>query len=385
MVSFANYDLPFSSSNMIINDDDIFDVSIVLFLGYSAFVLGYRLLTPRLFVDRILDYAHAEGARRRDDGSRTLVVLFFSLLLVCAVFFSRDLASVFSGYEGKIEARYGASNFALLYSLTLTTLVTYISFRVLYYRDYKRTVPISVGALFILSLVTYSKEPMVYGAIVLFAAAARAAPRIQTIVFVASIGVATILLIYAIPAFSMYRDTGTLVFVNPHDVSLGYLFSDARGPFGALVLAVRGHAPVRLGPLYESFFLWIPRGLWPSRPLDASEDFARAVMANWQPGFGLGFSPFAEAMIRLGVFLSPLLLFISGFVVSGLQRLALRLTVPSVAPALLLVVQGYIMFTIHRGPFSGIFTAMAQFWVPFLFLATLLRFALRRKTRQVRL
>lgn len=377
MVLYRDYQLPFLNSNLFVTDGDLMWISVILFLGFGGFVLGYRVFTP---IDSV-DFTYESGLRCQlhwgDTGSYVLIGMLVALIFVFGIFYRPELVSILSGYNGKIYTLYESSAFYAVYEFFLAVTTVAIVRAVLFAKNY---IPYAIGGVavfFAWSILTFSKGPMIFGALVLLSAGARFSGSTQVrtffIALIAGIGV----IILFIPSFAMYRYTGRLSFVNPSDLSLPLLFSDARGPFSVFVLAVRGDGGVELGPLWESFLLWIPRGVWMDRPLDAAEQFARAVMPGWRPGHGLGFSPFAEARIRFGVALSPLLLFLSGLSVSGLQRLAIRTVPLTLATPLLLVVQGYLLFTFHRGTFSGIFTVMAQFWIPFLTLAGLIGLVLR--------
>ncbi len=366
MVIFNEYLLPFQSYEIAVTGEDINRVSLLLFAGYLAFAIGYRLLVPPFYLDDLIASVGAFGGNQGATAQRFLGWFATGLFAICLIFFSRQLLAVFSGYESKIEARYDASSFVLVYNLFLTTFCGFAVTSILYKKRFVGFTITIVVALFVLSLATFSKEPMVYAAIILLAFGARTAPSRQLLTCGAAIAMAALLLIFVVPAFSIYRATGELAFTNPAEVPLTFLFSDANGPFSSIVLAVREQAQVALGPLYESFTLWVPRWIWADRPLDAAEEYARGVMMDWQPGFGLGFSPFAEAHIRYGLAFSPILMLIAGLFMAGTQRLiAMKLPTPMV-PGLVLIMQGYTLFTAHRGAFSGLVTAMAQFWIPFL-------------------
>lgn len=382
MVLFGENQLPFLNSNLYVTDRDMMMISIVLFLGFGGFVLGYRVFIPRNYVDQTYKRALQYRYRWNDEGLYILIFMLVASLSACVIFFRQELVSLLSGYEGKISTLYEASTFYLIYDLSLSVATVLMVRTVLFAKNY---LPYAIGAvtfLFAWAIVTFSKGPMIFGALVLFSAGARFAASRQILTFFGALIVGVGVLLLFLPAFAVYRYTGRLSFVNPDDLSLPLLFSDARGPFSVFVLAVRGTGSVELGPLWESFLLWIPRGVWMDRPLDAAEEFARAVMPGWRPGHGLGFSPFAEARIRFGVALSPLLLFLSGLSVSGLQRLAIRMVPHTLATSLLLVIQGYLLFTFHRGTFSGIFTTMVQFWIPFLTIGGLFGLILRLGIRR---
>lgn len=379
-----NYYIIFLDNEISVSRDEVDSIAYALGVGYISFLLGYRMVTPRHFVGSMLERAKAARLETTDNSGTILAATVIACAIACVLFFSDQLLSVFSGYEGKIETRYEASTFALLYNFTLLVGASLMAFNIIFNRNYLRDGIIFTAFMFIWAFFTFSKEPMIFGALTIFATAVRAAPKYQTLALVGAVIVAILLLLFLIPAFSFYRATGVLSLVDLGQVSVSFLFSDANGPFSTLALAVKQGQSIQLGPLVESFFLWIPRGIWPERPLDAAEEFARAVMTGWRPGYGLGFSPFAEGVLRFG-FLSPILLFIAGFTVSFMQKITTRLLSPSLVPPLLLIVQSYILFSSHRGAFSGIFTAIFQFWMPFLLVTSIIQAFLTWQSSQHRL
>lgn len=379
MIFTGRYEIIFLNSYLTVSNSEIDKIAYLLFFGHLMFVLGYMVFVRKDYVDDVFKKSVEAKFKVNDIGGTVLMSMILFAIAACIIFYRQELLALFSGYAEKIETKYEASTFSFLYKIALMCIAVLLVRLILYSRAFI----FYTAAAFVFavgwSLLTYSKEPIVMGALVLFAGAARFAPKRQLAMIGAAILAAILVLVLFVPAFSRYRATGLLEFISPNDIELSFLYSDAGGTFPTLVLAIRGGELFHLNALWESLFLWIPQGLWPDRPLDAAESFARAVMPGWQPGFGLGFSPFAEGRIRFGLLLGPLLLFLAGFSIAGLQRLAIRYVPASLATALLLVVQGYLMFTMHRGAYSGIFTAMAQFWLPFLALTGVLVVLSRRK------
>lgn len=383
MSLIGRFDLPFLDGELSVTDSDLTAISIILVLGHLAFSVGYRVFVPRSFADEVYEYAKDAQFRWSDGGGAILAILFFLTIALCVIVFPTELANVMSGYAGKILTRYEQSTFAALFNLTSMIAAVFMVRTVLFGRAHLLLGLSFVFIQMVWAILTFSKEPMVLGALIALATAARFAPERQLQLLFAGIVSGVGVLLTLVPSFARYRYTGQIELVALSDINLPLLFSDAAGPFSSFVLAVRGFR-AELPQLWESFILWIPRGVWPSRPLDAAEEFARAVMPGWQPGYGLGFSPFGEARIRFGVALSPLLLLLAGLSFSYLQRQALRLVPATLATALMLVVHGYILFVMHRGAFSAVFTNMAQFWLPFLVLSLLLNFILRFGQRTAR-
>jgi hypothetical protein len=368
MLLFSDYFLPFQGSGLIVASSELNIIAVLLFLCYAGFVFGYRLILAQGWIDCLVTERDRLSEAENKGAQKFLGRLSLGLLAFFLLFFSGTLLEVLSGYENKIEARYDASAYNLVYQFLLLTVVSYSVVRVLQDRNYKAYTILTAAILLVLSFLTFSKDPMVYCAIFLLAAGARFFKANQGVILIVAVGFAILTLVFLVPMFSIYRATGALTFSDPSGVPLAFLFSDASGPFSSIVLAIRDQGLSGVAPLYESFALWIPRFVWAERPLDAAEAYAQAVMFDWRPGFGLGYSPFAEAESRFGLAFAPLLFFISGLFIAGTQRFLRRVIPAGILIGVMFVVQSYALFVSLRGPFSGQVTSMAQFWIPFLAL-----------------
>ncbi|MBN9245297.1 MAG: hypothetical protein J0I98_21180 [Mesorhizobium sp.] len=363
--------LPFLDGYLYVSNDDIEKISYLLFGGYTAFVIGWRIFVPKSTTDAALNKMKIRIIESGDGGRITIICMFLVFLFICLSVFKNQLNLIFSDYQDKILSRYENPSFSLIYNLSIITLTVLFCYNILTSRRFIFHSISYVLFLMILSFLTYSKDPMVLAGILCFSTGARAFKISQIYILFAGIVGGIAFLAFFVPAFAFYRSTGQISFDWIGTLPLADLFSDARGPFSTIVLAVRGENSVQLASLLQSFILWIPRGVWPDRPLDAAEDFARLTMPNWQPGYGLGFSPFAEATLRFGLVLSPMLLFLAGISFSIFQRIVAKLLQPTILPASLLIVHGSIMFTLQRGAFSAIFSNLTQFWIPYFFLYSL--------------
>lgn len=367
MAFTGDYYIDFQGSEISLSIAEFEELSYALGSGYAAFVVGYRLITPRHYIDDALNRARKlQNQEIYSEERVTILVASFSAL-ICISFFSNELAAVLTSYASKIETRYDASAFSFLYNFSILSLAGLMAFRVIFRPHPLRNSLIFATLMFVWSFLTFSKEPMVLGGLILLAGASRLFPNRQNSILIAVLFVMGLVLLFLIPAFSFYRATGVVTFVDVRLYPVSFVFSDANGPFSTIVLAVKQGSSINLNSLVESFALWVPRAIWSERPLDAAETFAQAVMADWRPGYGLGFSPFAEGILRFG-WLSPILLFIAGATASSLQRAIASLAMPSLVPSFLLINQGYILFTFHRGAFSGLITTTLQFWAPLLVL-----------------
>jgi hypothetical protein len=172
------------------------------------------------------------------------------------------------------------------------------------------------------------------------------------------------------PAYSYYRGSGTLDLSFLTDGNTNAFFSDAPGPFAAITYIVQNSgwyafvSGVTTAPLWTSFVLWVPRALWPTRPLDITEAFARFVLDDWREGQGIGFSPLAEGVLRFGDPGSMIIPGLIGGVAALMLAFFLSFYPRSLRPALMTSIGGFVLFYSQRGPLSQTVSLMLHFFVP---------------------
>lgn len=385
MVVTGDSRLPFLESFLRVSVHDRNVVSSVVALGYFAFSLGYRsvpaivwrvrvpLAKRPLFEKRNVQAAMRDG--RESELLLTVMVITCGAILLC--FFPSKIIQLTTSYAMKIETKYDSSVFSLLLLLFQAVLNVFFNQRILASSKFLLWLGLSQVSFIVLAFSIFSKDPLIFSGLSVMCGMYRLFPRHQLSVVVASIGGLFLVLLFLVPTFSSYRATGMVEFVNPAGSDPMLLYSDARGPYATLVLAAGREIYVAVNPLWETFVLWIPKWVWPDRPLDASEAFAVATMPGWRPGFGVGFSPFAEAVLRFGLLLSPLLLFLIGVFMAALEWLFSLAMHRGIWRAAFFTMQGYIAFSLLRTPFSGLITTMLQLWIPFLLLSTVIAVVFR--------
>lgn len=364
MLNFEQFSVDFAGAASWVSQETINRSAILYAIGYSGFAIGYHFVSGNAatagYVIRNLSVAEALS----DTYARILLAVIFLTIVILSTVFSDELLVSTSSYEGKISENYGNSSYAFVVNSALTILSLITNYIIL---NTKRFVIISVAFVFlffILAILTYSKAPLIYAALCGFCVLHRFDRIPFGMLMLGLIGGAILTTVFFLPMFSIYRATNVLTLQPINAESIGIMMGEASSPFTIVHLALNGYVSTSDHPLWQSFVLWIPRGIWPDRPLDLAESFAQQVISGWQAGFGLGFSPFAEAYARAGMAGSAIFMALVGATMAGMNRLFAYL-VPTVmrVPAML-TIGGLVSVLVLRGVFSGLITQGIQNWVP---------------------
>lgn len=201
---------------------------------------------------------------------------------------------------------------------------------------------------------------------------------------------AMVLLFVVTPIFSMVRSGYfQLNEIIPQLIS-GYGLSlrnlDPAGPIYSVVMYIKDSPPLEYGTTYISQIgVMIPKFLWPDRPVDLSEAFAREYMADWMPGMGFGYSPYAEAILNFGPYLAPLHFLIVGLIwglfwritkffmeIDNSQERSKGTVVGLPFDALYRIAGFYILLMFFRGTFIIIFKELLMILIPIFIFCCLL-------------
>lgn len=380
----GEYSILLVSHPIYVNESDMALVALVNFLGFLGLAGGYWALTRDALAEPIERRSTIELISQFASLRvmfATIVVLFLSLVTI----FYRDLFAVFQGYTQKIETNYDSSGFAFVMGIALlfsSIAVNYLS--LLSKGGWIYAVTGLIGFT-IVSFLVFSKQPFffAYLAVVCYLSRRRnISPFLLTLGLVVG---ATVVLVYLVPVFAAYRGTGTIDFGLDYASSVT-LSTDALGPFGVVIYSFGGYVNVDNHPFLQSFFLWIPRFLWPDRPLDLPEDFAREIIIGWRPGLGVAFSPLAEAYVRMGIAGVPIFMAACGAAIAAFQRFAAWSTPAEARHAVSVTVGSALALTALRGAFSLIITHGMQLVLPIVLVglaAHQLQRALSRRQRAV--
>ena len=184
-------------------------------------------------------------------------------------------------------------------------------------------------------------------------------------------------------AFSLYRGDAEIDIVRFVEQNGLYRYSDQAGPMLTLIdVLEKPDEPLLRGRSYlQGLVLWVPRFLWPDRPIDLAESWARTNIADWSEGVGVGYSLLAESIANFGR-AGPVVTYLGLGILWNLFWFGIvrRLVASDVLFAGLHGVFGYyLLITMHRGPFSGIVTTIMQTLGPVIAIQLVLDMGLRKR------
>jgi oligosaccharide repeat unit polymerase len=350
-------------------------------LAYISFVVGYRLTGFRPVPAGTIEGRVPEPVLSRVPLS---VILFAAVSTLLLVTLYRDELLASGTYESSYTLVYNSAGFAALQKYSCVALALLSA--TLLGGQRKRPLLAAVLAFPALWWGVYAsnKNPMLVAMLgigsYLYGRRSRRASTFFVLLVVAAAGA----VLWPI-VFSQFR-AGHVIQLAMFVKRSSYLrSSDPAGPMISLVTYVSEPSQHLLGETYLTApLLWIPKAMWPGRPLDLSEAFARDHIAHWAPGLGLGYSLMAEAWNNFG-WMGPVLQYFAIGVLWGLTWKLLRSWFQRVSPAYWRAVYAtfgyYLLIIMHRGPTSSIVTFLMQVFVP---LVALSFFADKRLIRNAR-
>lgn len=382
MLSFDYFSFDLSGTTNYISIDTIEKSSILFSSGYTGFALSYFFFTGK---NKNIEYRTGNNKFTAIISDRHTVILLsfvLTVLLVLSTVFRGQLLASTESYEGKISGNYNNSVYAFFVNIALTLLSLVYNYIILQARRFVLVTTFGVFLFFALAVVTYSKAPMIYSALCVFCALHRLDRIPNSVLLFGIIVGAVVMSIVFIPMFSIYRATGELTLQPLNVQGVGLMISEASGPFTIVHLALNGYVKADGHPIWQSFALWIPRAVWPDRPLDIAEAFAQQVIANWQAGFGLGFSPFAEGYARVGLFGCFFFMALIGAMMALINRLFASLLEEKLRIPATLTIGGIVSVLVLRGALSGLVTQSLQNWLPVVVISLVATRLAKRRSKK---
>jgi oligosaccharide repeat unit polymerase len=355
----------FASETSWISQETIDLSALLSFLGYVGYATGYFLTTMKTEFGRLPAASNLPlRAVLTDTFLRGVLFSIAVMLAVTVLFFGSQLTTSLTSYADKITVNYENSVFSFLRAATLVLMSVSANYMILTARRYALIAGVSAAFFVLLSFLIFSKGPFIFAVLCgfCFLYRYRKLPSFVSLTVMATAGV--LALVYFVPAFAVYRATGTFELLSPKDIPLSMIFSDAAGPFSVINYTFSGYFETSRNPLWHSFILWIPKFIWASRPYDVAETFAQQVMKDWQPGFGLGFSPLAEGYARFGMAGVPFFMLLIGATVGALQTFFSSLLPKRIQVPVIMTVGGQLALLVLRGSYSAVITQSLQGWIP---------------------
>jgi hypothetical protein len=378
MLLFGFYGLDVAGQSSWVTLESINRAALVFFMGYLGYAIAYFQFSKSVDVTHYKLRNESVTLLLKDQYARILLIFVVIVITVISTYFRKELLDATESYAGKISGNYEAAGYAFMVNAASTLLSLVFNYLILNVRRHSIMTAIGIVVFGLLTLLTYSKVPLIYAALCVFCELHRYRKIPFPFLMLVLIAGSILMTIIFIPAFSVYRATGEFALAVPSTDSFSIVLSEAASPFTIMHLAVSGYVIVNDYPLWQSFVQWIPHALWPDRPLDLAEGFAREVIANWQVGYGLGFSPFAEAYARLGLVGCSLFMAMMGGVTAVLQSLFARAVPKAMRAPAILTVGGYVSVLVLRGPFSTLITQSLQNWAPVIVVSLVATELVRR-------
>ncbi|ABL83711.1 MULTISPECIES: hypothetical protein [unclassified Nocardioides] len=344
-----------SDRHIYINTNTGYEIVSYGLVAFLSFSLAYVFV-----LDKSRRFSPAVAFQSMQPDLRwVLLVATIGFSAMVIILFPSDLFAA-STYAGNVSVSYANPVFAILRTFAVLSYGLFIFCSSLHggwgpARTVAAAAPIAAYGLYF-----SDKDPFLIGALSA-AGALLAKPGTSTSTPRLALGlvVAVPFLGVAVAAFSGYRGQSRDVLAYARQVGF-FSSADPAGPMYSLSVASNEGVHDRfagLAHILESFTLWIPRSLWPSRPLDLSEEFARTHMSGWRPGMGYGYSLVAEGISLAGwagvVVVFALLGVLIGLVRNWLLRPGPGGSRRQLGYATSFVGMGAVSFLSLRGPLSG--------------------------------
>ncbi|WP_018156637.1 O-antigen polymerase [Demetria terragena] len=353
-------------------------VLLVALISYLSFSLAYSATIDKSHkIGEIYPSAFADR--------RTVWVLLGSFAFLVGILVLRYSSNLIaaSDYEANVAQGYENSTYALLLRFAIVVGGAVAFYLLAFGIGISRPIGLVVVALMIgWSVWSNDKDSMLVGALALSGLYVRHSERFKSRLALmlalggGVVGSAVIVVVYSVNRGGNTRTVGQVT------QSSGFFTStEPSGPMFSLVNTLDKSGSASLDYNYGSSFLtglfqWVPRSVWPGRPTDLSEQFARDNMNDWRPGQGFGYSLPAEG-IQIWSYLGVVvLLAICGYLVGKIRNIcfdpgnistiALRLSVFYSAVM-------YVVFLSMRGPFSSSVSTSVRYLILFAIVAALCR------------
>lgn len=345
--------VPFTQSESI-------EVVVLAALAMLLLYIGYVLVAPRTNMGAI-----AFGADEIKVAIQSLSLLSAGLLGIACLRYSDQLLSAHD-YESAYSDRYAGAGYAFVIASTYLVLSMLAACLLMAGR---RAAGFTIVVLLAgWGIYANQKWPIVLAALAVLVLIDRRVHRPRFAQVTAAAFAAPLVLGASTLMFSVYRGHGDLSQAGEIAKTGSLNKTEAAGPFASIIAELRqggSSAPdsAPMDSVLQGMVGWVPRALWPDRPLDLAEQFARANIPDWHPGMGYGYSPLAEGLHQGGVLGLLLYFLLLGMVIGAVYRWAVSRSRSGGRMAFAVYARtGFValLLTSFRTPFQGIVTTLVQ-------------------------
>lgn len=368
-----SYDISIAVEQSVYYKISFMGIMAVVGFTFGHILSGFRSKSPDS-INLLPDIAGNKGRNKLFE--KAIFLFLIGTLLTLLLIFPSFLPSMHKSYSSAYDTKYHNPLPMFIYELFYIANAIFATALILKRRFFCSV----VGALlfvvnFLLTINTYIKAPAVVAILGCGYCYFFLAKNKKAAMFSVLAGILIILFVL-VPLFSASRHpVAGQTFVRPFELlannfRVSFINTDAGGPMAVTVMAVNKESPLMLGETYvRGLSLFIPRFLWPNRPLDIAESFARNNMINWKPGQGLGFGPIAEGYINFGTYACFIEFFLFGLLWGTLWRVFIHITKFFNAPVhfdiIYRIIGFYIILQFLRGFIMGAFKPLLMLLIPF--------------------
>jgi len=353
---------------LIVSDETIDAMVLLGLFGFFGVSLGYSLVSKN-FLWNVVELDSAGYSEIEIEKIwRNQIILSMGVTIFFVATQAGSIALSLQGYAENVSESAENSLYGFLKYFTFFCISCAISFNILYRARPIRAVLTAMIIFCSASIFLFSKTYFMLAIFSVFCYLHRIKFQRIGLAGVGSVLIGLVVMYVLMPAYSIYRGTGTFELQRALESKSEMIYSDPIGPFGIFTYLYKFEAGVTIPDFLYSFILWIPRFIWPNRPLDAAEATAQSLLPNWTPGAGMAFSPLVEGYLRGGYLGCFVLLLCLGATLAGLAGAILRLYPSIMRVPILTSIVAYIFFMCNRGAYSGVFTQILQFFMPYTFL-----------------
>lgn len=344
-------------------------------LAVPAFMFGLQIGGFGFYSLRDISYSELNVKKRQ-------AVLALVFMLAILVIYAEYIFLSSNDYFNTASLQYSDPLYSLLKYVAVSLLCFY---GLLFFLKGQLIVGfLFVAIVFIFGIFTNDKNPMLMSLLALGAYAVRnIRGKISTGIFFCIMFPLVFLLLFMVRLFSLWRAGYTLLESTSMAIaSFSFANIDPAGPYISISKSFNiGGFDFGYTYIQNSISL-IPRAIYPTRPPDLSEGFAREVMSDWSEGRGLGFSPLAEAYINFG-YLAFIYFFLFGLIWALQWRvycfLWRKLAPANVFPVFYKIFGLYMLLLSFRGSSLHLLKIMPMYFLASLFVVFIFQLSVRKR------